>query len=366
MKSGVGWYIKEIIQVKNICKFFIPWCLHYTMKGNIFLARYVMAIILNDVGLGILTPLKHYITPTLLYQSIGGRPYLLALPADYVSTCHVPNGMTTRVVQYDMKYAKPMSVEMLDDLVHVLHNVQVTHTDINFIDMLRSLRGRIIRKDVTWYLERLERAKYAGTELADWAAMLPSDVIVRPMPYIHKMLGGDVIIQSAIYTGNVTDITIRHRERLESITNVKEQKKKTGIIVFAICLLLVVGGGGAYMVYEAENGGFEIPGLSGLTGGVAPVAGTSTEPALSTAGGVCSEQHIASNYYDGTAAAVAIAKGELPCNPNEITGVIGEIIRAQDPELIQWIIDNETEPAPPAGDAITSPIQIPSLESLTP
>ena len=332
------------------------------------MAKYVQAILLDGIGNGILQPLKYMIIPGVFYVKMGAKSYLLAAPPDDVQICHIPQGLTTRVIQYDMRYAIPLSGDILRRIVEVLHTITEEYsTEITF-DGIRRLLGRgRTHSSIEDYLKKIDEVRRPGLakfafkvraaeqmqeELIEWVKSLPAGILAKPMPHMYNLLSGGVTIQSAMHMGRVTDIAIRHRDRLESISNVKEPKDNRMLIMVALIMLVVVMVAGVYVV--ASDDTLDIPILSDM---LPSTMSQSAAPSVVNAD-PCSPESLQANYVDGTDAALAIHKGELDCDPNEIPGEVGLLIQSSyDPEVLDWIIENEDIAGGGPMDAVSGAVE---------
>ena len=339
------------------------------IRGNIFMAKYVQAILLDGIGNGILQPLKYMIIPGVFYVKMGGKSYLLAAPPDDIQICHIPQGLTTRVIQYDMRYAVQLSDEILQDMRRVLHDIASRYTaDLEFGSLIQSVfsrlnymsienaikkiegvrRGRLIKTT-----SRIQEAEMMQEELVEWVKSLPAGILAKPMPHMYNLLSGGVTIQSAMHMGRVTDTAIRHRDRLESISNVKEPKDNRMLKMVALMVAVVVMVFGVYSVVSDDT--LDIPILSDM---LPSTMSQSTSSALVANSDPCSPESLQVNYIDGTDAALAIHKGELDCDPNEIPGEVGLLIQSSyDPEVLDWIIENEDIAGGGPMDAVSGGIE---------
>ena len=336
------------------------------------MARYIQAILLDGIGNGVLQPLKHMIVPGVFYKKMGGKSYLLAAPPDDIQICHIPQGLTTRVIQYDMRYAVQLSDDILRRMVEVLDAIVEQYSTDLTLDSVRGLFGRgRTYSSVEDYLGRIEKVRRPGLfkfgykvreaemmqeELVEWVKSLPAGILAKPMPHMYNLLSGGVTIQSAMHMGRVTDITIRHRDRLESISNVKEPKDNRMLIMIGLVMLIVICMTAAVYMFLGEGGMDGIPILSDILPSSVTQAAA---PAVVADGNPCSAASLQANYRDGTETAIAIHTGELQCDPNLIEGDVGNIVRNElsQPELLDWIIRNEDIAGGGPLDAVTDGIE---------
>ena len=338
------------------------------LQNGLMYAAYIKAIILHDVGLGIIRDVKYMITPGVWFYMVDGRPYLFKVPRR-VAICHIPKGFTTRVVQYDVRHHAPLDNDILLDMRRVLDEIADRYNmDADFLKLIRATLGRAEYDSIEKSLKKIDmvrkgkliktasRTRDAASmerDLAEWVSELPAGILVQPMGVIHGMLGSNVKIQSAAYVGNVVERAIQYRNRLETLSNTREKSKinKTMIYIIAFSMLGVLA-----IIYFAmdPNSGIDL-GIDNFLpnmnsgGAVAPAGG----------GDPCSPESLMANYVDGTAAAIAIHKGELPCDPEQIGGQQGIIIRDElsRPDLLDWIIENEDIAGGGPMDAVTGAVE---------
>lgn len=323
------------------------------LLAKILYTKYTVAMLMKANTLGYIMDIRYYITPDVWLGYIEGRPHVFSMPANRVGVCHVIRGRTSKVVQYDVSRAVELPQEALSKLFGIMwgvHNAQRKEIDVR--DLLGSIFPRF-RRTVEWYLANTPATYHA--DLVQWVKDLPEGVLCKPIQYMPNMLSGDVPIQSSGYLGGLFEIAVQKKERQLEVTNIVEKRKRTNIIVAAILVMVIVMGGGAYMIIS-DGGGLEmIPGLSSIV----PSIDRSTSSSADTVNAdLCSAESVQANYIDATDAALAIYKGELDCDPDEIPGQIGFMVQSvYDPVLLEWMVNNEDIAGGGPVDAVTDGIE---------
>lgn len=297
-------------------------------------AEYAIAILVGRTG-GYMQDIRCYITSDYWLRFYRGKVYLFKITEGSSVSCHIHRGKTTNVLFYDITELVPLSREMLDGLFSVAQYMYRSHAkDISVKELIGSVRGKT--KSIQWCLEKIEKDVY-DSRLTDWLKTVPSEMIHVPMRSLPDILSKDVAIQSAAYLGGLHELAFKHREKLDLITNYQESKGRNKtmiyVIAFAMIGVLLIG----YFAYGVQSGSIDISGIPGLS---------SLMPSVQSGPGaanvdVCSPESIRANYQGGVDAAVDIYLGILPCDPKEIDGAIGEIIRQQDPALVEWMAKNQ-------------------------
>ena len=315
--------------------------------------------------------IKHYLTPNIFLHEIAGRTYMFALPhGENVYTLTMTGAFAAKFVMYDIRGYQPLTDDTIEAITGHL-NSMVTDEDIPFGSLIKDVLKKTKKVNQTTNALYKSIQRHGGgdklqpdvvQDIEDLLVeILHDDEVVTPVRRLSQSLENDIRRTTPSFLGDCTQLGSNYANTLPTLTNSKPKNMNTMMIVL-ICIIGVSMMGAIYLFAAGEGGG--IPGLDSIIPGIDRASPTTASTAT-ISGDRCSPDNIQAQYNDGLLAAVAIIKGELPCDPNNIEGKIGEIVRSQ-MELAQWVVDNEGSGGGGGGplDVIpeTVPDVIPELE----